>query len=210
LLPSSVKFGTLSQSPDQVLVNLKTALPAIIAAVHGGWDNVQSLGIKSSKSTSLPIWTCKLGNDEGARWHGLTLGAEDGEDSEDDELTKTEAPATKPAKAAEQAPAQGGKKQKRAAEATEPPAQKKPKKVPSEPTTMGPLTSPKPRKGSKPNPLPSQTDIEKAAPSLTKDALTKDELKQKRRSGEKKKEKLVKGNAGMVTAKKSLIGRKAR
>jgi ribosome biogenesis protein UTP30 len=149
LLPSSVKFGTLSQSPDQVLVNLKTALPAIIAAVHGGWDNVQSLGIKSSKSTSLPIWTCKLGNDEGARWHGLTLGAEDGEDSEDDELTKTEAPATKPAKAAEQAPAQGGKKQKRAAEATEPPAQKKPKKVPSEPTTMGPLTSPKPRKGSK-------------------------------------------------------------
>jgi len=48
---------------------------------------------------------------------------------------------------------------------------------------------------------------------LTKDALTKDELKQKRRSGaagEKKKEKLVKGHGGMGTAKKALIGRKAR
>jgi ribosome biogenesis protein UTP30 len=207
---TSVKFGTLSQSPDQVLANLMTALPAIVAAVHRGWDNVQSLSIKSSKSASLPIWTCKLGNDEGARWHGLTLEAEDGNDSESDELTSAETPRTTiPDKAAEK-PVQGGKKQKRAAEVAEPPAQKKPKKAPSEPTTMGSVTSPKPRKGSKSNPLPNQTDIEKAAPSLTKDALTKDELKQKRRSGEKKKEKLVKGNAGTVTAKKSLIGRKAR
>jgi ribosome biogenesis protein UTP30 len=188
---------------------------------------VQSLSIKSSKSASLPIWTCKLGNDEGARWHGLTLEAEDGNDSESDELTSAETPRTTIPDKATEKPVQGGKKQKRAAEVAEPPAQKKPKKAPSEPTTMGSVTSPKPRKGSKvriclgaepyrrltkikPNPLPNQTDIEKAAPSLTKDALTKDELKQKRRSGEKKKEKLVKGNAGTVTAKKSLIGRKAR
>jgi ribosome biogenesis protein UTP30 len=215
---TSVKFGTLSQSPDQVLANLKTALPAVIAVVQGGWDNVQSLGIKTSKSASLPIWSCKLGNDEGSRWHGLTLEAEEGEDgSEDDELTTAETPrTTKPARATERPPVQG-EKQKRAAEVSEPPTQKKLKKSPSEPpTTLGPLTTPKLRKGSKAIPLTgltSQTtdsDIKRASPSLTKDALTKDELKQKRRSGEKKKEKLVKGRAGSGTAKKTLIGRKAR
>lgn len=155
LLLSSVKFGTLSQSPAQVLANLTTALPAVIAAVHGGWDNVQSLGIKSSKSASLPIWSCRLGNDEGSRWHGLTLesltlGAEDGGDSEDaTEQTSAETlPTTKPAKAIEQPPVQGTR-HKRVAEVSEPPSQKKLKKVPSEPTTMGPLTTPKLRKGSK-------------------------------------------------------------
>jgi ribosome biogenesis protein UTP30 len=151
VLLSSVKFGTLSQSPDQVLANLKTALPAVIAVVQGGWDNVQSLGIKTSKSASLPIWSCKLGNDEGSRWHGLTLEAEEGEDgSEDDELTTAETPrTTKPARATERPPVQG-EKQKRAAEVSEPPTQKKFKKSPSEPpTTLGPLTTPKLRKGSK-------------------------------------------------------------
>ena len=150
LLLRSVKFGTLSQTPDQVLANLKSALPAIIAAVHGGWDNVQSLSIKTSKSASLPIWTCKLGNDEGARWHGLTLEAEDSEESEDDEVSNEETPrTTKPAKAAQQPPVQGGKKQKRTAEVAEPPAQKK-RKTAREPTTdVEPLTTPKPRKGSK-------------------------------------------------------------
>ncbi|KAI9450220.1 ribosomal protein L1p/L10e family-domain-containing protein [Lactarius psammicola] len=191
---TSVKFGTLSQSPAQVLANLEIALPAVIAAVRGGWDNVQSLSIKSSKSTSLPIWTCKLGDDEGSRWHGFTLEAEEGEDSEDDEPKGAETPrTTKPARATERPPVQG-EKQKRAAEVSEPPTQKKPKKSHSEPTTLGPLTTSKPRKESK-------------------DALTKDELKQKRRSGaagEKKKVKLVKGHGGMGTAKKALIGRKAR
>ncbi|KAH8986481.1 ribosomal protein L1p/L10e family-domain-containing protein [Lactarius akahatsu] len=182
---TSVKIGTLSQSPAQVLANLQTALPAIIAAVRGGWDNVQSLSIKSSKSTSLPIWSCKLGNDDGARWHGLTLEAE--------EVL--------------------GEKQKRAAEVSEPPTQKKLKKSPSESTTLEILRTSKPRKESKASPLSSKTDIKKVSPSLTKDVLTKDELKQKRRSGtagEKKKEKLVKGHGGMGTAKKALIGRKAR
>lgn len=80
---SSVKFGTLSQSPAQVLANFETALPAVIAAVRGGWDNVQSLNIKSTKSLSLPIWSCKLGTGEGARWRSLT--PEDGENEEDDE-----------------------------------------------------------------------------------------------------------------------------
>ncbi|KAH9066135.1 ribosomal protein L1p/L10e family-domain-containing protein, partial [Lactarius deliciosus] len=182
---TSVKIGTLSLSPAQVLANLQTALPAVVAVVRGGWDNVQSLSIKSSKS-SLPIWSCKLRGNS----------------------SRT----TKPARSIEQPPVLG-EKQKRAAEVPEPPAQKKLKKSPSESTTLGPLTNSKPKKESKASPLTSQTDIKKASPSLTKDALTKDELKQKRRSGtagEKKKEKLVKGHGGMGTAKKALIGRKAR
>ena len=107
---SSVKFGTLSQSPAQVLANLETALPAIIAAVRGGWDNVQSLNIKSTKSLSLPIWSCKLGTGDGARWHGLTLEDEDGESDEDDESAMPEVPhKTKMAKANKHPPSRGKK-----------------------------------------------------------------------------------------------------
>ncbi|KAH9033841.1 ribosomal protein L1p/L10e family-domain-containing protein [Lactarius hengduanensis] len=94
-------------SLQKVLPNPQIALPAVIAVVRGGWDNVQNLSIKSSESTSLLIWSCKLGNDEGARWHGLTLEAEEGEDSEDDELTSAETPGprtTKPARSIEQPP----------------------------------------------------------------------------------------------------------
>jgi ribosome biogenesis protein UTP30 len=83
-----VKFGTLSQTPAQVLTNLETALPAIIAAVRGGWDNVQNLNIKSTKSSSLPIWSCRLGTGAGARWDGFTLEDEEGE--EDIEITTPE------------------------------------------------------------------------------------------------------------------------
>jgi ribosome biogenesis protein UTP30 len=47
---------------------------------------VQSLSIKSTKSTSLPIWSCKLGAGEGARWHDSAI---EDEESEDDEETTT-------------------------------------------------------------------------------------------------------------------------
>lgn len=51
---------------------------------------MQSLNIKSTKSLSLPIWSCKLGTEEGARWHGLTL--EDEESEEDDETAMPKIP----------------------------------------------------------------------------------------------------------------------
>jgi ribosome biogenesis protein UTP30 len=105
-----VKIGTLSQTPAQVLANLEIALPAITAAVRGGWDNVQSLGIKSTKSASLPIWSCKLGNEEGARWHGLHL--EDGvcQDDDDSETMGVEIPyAAKTAKSTGKATLHSGK-----------------------------------------------------------------------------------------------------
>ncbi|KAN0105573.1 Ribosomal protein L1p/L10e family domain containing protein [Russula decolorans] len=105
---TSVKFGTLSQSPAQVLANLETALPAIIAAVRGGWDNVQSLNIKSTKSLSLPIWSCKLGTGEGARWHGLTL--EDEESEEDAETAMPKIPRKAKTAGAKKQPPDRGKK----------------------------------------------------------------------------------------------------
>ena len=109
---------------------------------------MQSLGIKTSKSASLPIWSCKLGNDEGSRWYGLTLEAGEGDEgSEDDELTAAETSRTTKLSRATERPAVQGEKQKRAAEVSEPPTQKKLKKSRSEPpTTLGPLKS---RKGSK-------------------------------------------------------------
>ena len=51
---------------------------------------MQSLSIKSSKSASLPIWSCKLGSEEGGRWHSLAL--EDEESEEDDETIMAEVP----------------------------------------------------------------------------------------------------------------------
>ena len=75
-------------------MNLETALPAVIAAVRGSWDNVQSLSIKSTKSTSLPIWSCKLGTGDGARWHDSAIEdeSEDDDDEEEEEVTTSEVP----------------------------------------------------------------------------------------------------------------------
>lgn len=64
----SIKIGTVSQSPAQVLDNLKTALPAIVKRIEGGWENIQSFHIKTNSSASLPIWSCALGEGDEARW----------------------------------------------------------------------------------------------------------------------------------------------
>ncbi|KAI0917548.1 hypothetical protein AcW1_007276 [Taiwanofungus camphoratus] len=110
---TSVKIGTLSQNPSQVLENLETALPAIVKNVKGEWDNIQSFHIKTNSSASLPIWSCNLGGEEGARWAGLTTGATSEEESggksndEDREMGTDEESNAKSAK---------GKGNKRAAE----------------------------------------------------------------------------------------------
>ncbi|TFK20411.1 ribosomal protein L1, partial [Coprinopsis marcescibilis] len=81
---TSVKIATLSQKPAQVLANLQKALPTIIANIKDGWENIQSLHIKTNSSVSLPIWSCSLDSSEGGRWHNLEAEAEsvNGEDSE--------------------------------------------------------------------------------------------------------------------------------
>ncbi|KZV70387.1 ribosomal protein L1 [Peniophora sp. CONT] len=62
---TSIKIATLTHTPAQVLANLQTALPSIAKATKGGWENIQSLNIKTSNSTALPIWTVELGEQ---RW----------------------------------------------------------------------------------------------------------------------------------------------
>lgn len=77
---SSIKIGTLSQTPAQILTNLKSALPAIVKHVPGGWDNMQSFQVKTNSSMSLPVWNCNLEDAAGGRWQGLVAG--DDSDSE--------------------------------------------------------------------------------------------------------------------------------
>lgn len=77
---SSIKFGTISQSPKQLVANLQTALPAIVKRIEGGWSNIQSLHIKTNSSTSLPIWTCELAEGENGRW---TTSKKDAEEAPD-------------------------------------------------------------------------------------------------------------------------------
>jgi len=69
---------------------------------------VQSLNIKSTKSLSLPIWSCKLGTGEGARWHGLSL--EDEESEEDDETAMPKIPYKVKTAGAKKHPPDRGKK----------------------------------------------------------------------------------------------------
>ncbi|EKM79166.1 hypothetical protein AGABI1DRAFT_120606 [Agaricus bisporus var. burnettii JB137-S8] len=64
---TSIKIGTLSHKPSQVVSNIAKAIPAIAARIPAQWDNIQSLFIKTNTSVSLPIWSCNL--DE--RWGGL-------------------------------------------------------------------------------------------------------------------------------------------
>lgn len=71
-LRSSVKISPLpSHTPAQTLANLLAAIPQVVSKIKGGWDNIQSLNIKTSTSVSLPIWSCPLGDAAGGRWDGM-------------------------------------------------------------------------------------------------------------------------------------------
>ena len=90
----------MSQTPSQIVDNIKTALPAIANAIKGNWDNIQSLNIKTNSSVSLPIWSCTLDGAEGGRWNGLQLEEEevlemDGEESDAEEVEPKKAPTSK-------------------------------------------------------------------------------------------------------------------
>ena len=81
----SIKIATTTQSITQALANLQRALPVVIESLKGGWENVQSLHLKTGDSVALPIWTCGLGLEgETTRWEGLVAGGESGEDDEDE------------------------------------------------------------------------------------------------------------------------------
>lgn len=58
----SIKLGSLgAHSPEDILDNLVAVIPYLAVRLPmGGWDNVQSLHIKTTTSASLPIWSCSL------------------------------------------------------------------------------------------------------------------------------------------------------
>ena len=73
-LYSSIKVASTSHSRIQILKNLVNAIPFVVAGVPEGWENVQSLHIKTSQSVSLPIWSCDLV--AGERWKRIQESAQ--------------------------------------------------------------------------------------------------------------------------------------
>jgi len=57
---TSIKIALSSETAQHMIENLVIALPAVVANTREGWENVQSLHIKTSRSVSLPIWSCDL------------------------------------------------------------------------------------------------------------------------------------------------------
>jgi ribosome biogenesis protein UTP30 len=232
---SSIKVATFSHTPSQILSNISKAVPAIAAHIPGGWDNIQSLYIKTNTSVSLPIWSCNL--DE--RWSELVKG----EDEKDKEV---EAAEKKKGKKKEQVSKKRPvEDESKGSEEEEQPRKKvkSGKAAPVAPTVAKPLTKPKKtqptgasstdQKTAKSGaPTPSETQKKqkkvhpdpeaahsksKAKPQLTLSSegkgLSKTELKQKR-SGitlEKKKEKIVGAKAGLngKSAKAKMLGQRA-
>lgn len=64
---SSIRVATAAHhSTEQIVQNLLSAIPSVIAHIPEQWDNIKSIGIKTSNSIMLPIWTCEIGDKFGA------------------------------------------------------------------------------------------------------------------------------------------------
>ncbi|KAG6879334.1 hypothetical protein C0992_003468 [Termitomyces sp. T32_za158] len=200
---TSVKIATLSQTPKQILENLKVVLPAITKHVVNGWDNVQALHIKTNSSVSLPIWSCTLDEAEGGRWSTTEeewtgFGTEAGQGNSD---TPSELE-TDDISAAKSEPKVRGKGKKRAQEEeqSETP-KKKVKGVKGQPTTE-PQTFSTTAAGN----IGQKNG--KPAGKVPAVSVTKEELKQKRSGtpGEKKKSKI--SAVGVKSSKDRILGKK--
>jgi ribosome biogenesis protein UTP30 len=202
LFYSAVKIGTILQTPEQILANLKIALPAIIANIRDGWDNIQNLMIKTNSSASLPIWTCDFGEGKEGRWNGLVAELDDVDEdvSEADERANDVVMENK------------GKGKRRASEVTEEKDEgevtqkKKAKKgvVKSSTAVIATETVPSKMIKKASEAKASKNSVEAPAPPPP----TKDELKKKlsKSTGEKK----LKGKSSLnKSAKAKLLGKKA-
>lgn len=66
---TTVKIGFINRhTPEQLVDNLATALPAIVAKIPGKWSNVQNIEVKTGRSAALPIWNTSLGAGPDSRW----------------------------------------------------------------------------------------------------------------------------------------------
>lgn len=68
---STIKVGFLNRhSPEELVENIAQALPTVVARIPGKWSNVQNIEIKTGKSAALPVWNCRLSEDQSddVRW----------------------------------------------------------------------------------------------------------------------------------------------
>ena len=222
----SIKIGTISQSPEHILDNLKVCLPAVAKRIDGGWTNVQSLHIKTNSSISLPIWTCALGEGSESRW--VASGGEEaavaewsGFGEESDGGSEMDDADIKTSKGVD---ATKGKKRV-ADEESKPPSKKARKIGVKNEKKAANQEAPKSKKGKEPSPVPDTPDSEENSevpvkssksmkvekPIPQKSSLKVEEIKQKRSSVgiEKKKEKVAKRKIG-GSVKEDLVGKKAK
>ncbi|KAL0065989.1 proteasome-interacting protein cic1 [Marasmius tenuissimus] len=178
----SIKIGTLSQKPSQILANLKSAIPAVASHIKGGeagWENIQSLGIKTNSSVYLPIWSCALDDAEGGRWAGLTVADEGDGDIEmgGDEEESGDEPPVPEKKPVAKAVVEKGKKKRSAEDDDEvaPETAKPKKKAKSQDSPTVPEAAPaqpKKRKTAEvPEPTPAAVD-EKSSKKRRKSDFT--------------------------------------
>ncbi|KAG8773508.1 hypothetical protein FRC12_002504 [Ceratobasidium sp. 428] len=172
---TSIKIAPISFTPAQVLENLTTALPNVIKHIKGGWDNVQSLYIKTSTSVSLPIWSCELGSGEGGRWAGMVGASEESEESggSEEESGGSEEESSESEEEEEETPVvKEGRKRAATGIPVTATTSKKAKPGPSEsskPTKVAPISAPATRKA---KPTSSSTSS-KAAPTAAPTAPVK-------------------------------------
>ncbi|KAI6030828.1 ribosomal protein L1p/L10e family-domain-containing protein [Pisolithus orientalis] len=218
---TSVKVGVLSQTPKQVLANIQAALPAITSHIKGGWDNIQCLHIKTNSSVSLPIWSCELSDEVGGRWAGLTMeeseeedgSTDEGESEDEDEMSVDEAEI--PSRSPTPPPPKKVRKKSAFSTAASAAEDRPPKKkgTQSTPSAITPATADQPpKKKEKPTKTSEDRKERSNKPSSPPPVATisHEEVKTKRSAdtGEKKKEKVVKGRVSK-SPKNALIGKKA-
>ncbi|KAJ7160877.1 ribosomal protein L1p/L10e family-domain-containing protein [Mycena filopes] len=192
---TAIKISTVSHTPAQILENLTAAIPEVIKGIKGGWDNIQSLLLKTNTSAALPVWSCDLTAAEGGRWAGLVAGEEERADEEMEgvvEEKKQRGKGKKRAVAEEEVDEKAAGEPKKKAKG----ANGKPVSVSatspssSKPATVKPVTT---------KPISKSTP---AATTTTSTSLTADELKQKRagKAGERKKERIGGGSGPAPSA----------
>ncbi|KAL1743669.1 ribosomal protein L1p/L10e family-domain-containing protein [Schizophyllum fasciatum] len=208
---TSVKIGTASQKPAHILDNLKTALPAIVARIKGGWENVQNVHIKTSSSTSLPIWSCDLSGDALGRWGGaadadVVMSDASGEESDAEEEDEEDAGAETAAPAARA-------KGKRRADASEESAQPKKRAKGAEGRALPSPASPAPKKAAKAaaepaSAKPSQKKARAPADVQQDDAAPQDAPSKKRKAKKGDAAATVESRESGRKAKKAKAGKK--
>ncbi|KAJ3760188.1 ribosomal protein L1p/L10e family-domain-containing protein [Lentinula raphanica] len=197
----SVRVGKISQTAAQVVANIKTALPVIASKINGGWDNVQSIGLKTSMSAYLPIWTCSLDDSKEGRWASLAAddeeesefeGDEDEEDEDEDEEEEDE----------EEDGSATATTSKSTSESTSTPAEPVP--APAKKTKKSDAAAPEAASPTATSASTTKKTTEKKAKKdgsaeegSTAYSLSNDDLKQKKSKapGEKKKSKVVKSDS---------------